>query len=60
VDDDLGSKSEIISAPLGQGYIVAFDSIETDPNPNNALTVFECNGEFFGFQATHDGCKLKL
>jgi len=45
-DDDLGSKREDISIPLNQSYIEAFHSIEIDPN--NELTVVECNGELVG------------
>jgi len=42
-DDDLGATREDVSIPLNQGYIDAFHSIEKDPN--NELTVVECNGE---------------
>lgn len=45
-DDDLGTTREDISVPLNQDYIDAFHSIETDPN--NELTVVECNGELAG------------
>jgi GNAT superfamily N-acetyltransferase len=45
-DDDLGATREDISMPLNQEYINAFHSIEKDPN--NELTVVECNGELAG------------
>jgi GNAT superfamily N-acetyltransferase len=45
-DDDLGATREDISMPLNQEYINAFHSIEKDPN--NELTVVECNGELVG------------
>ena len=45
-DDDLGVKREDISIPLNQSYIDAFYSIEKDPN--NELTVVECNGDLVG------------
>jgi ribosomal protein S18 acetylase RimI-like enzyme len=45
-DDDLGATREDISVPLNQDYIDAFHSIEKDPN--NELTVVECNGELAG------------
>jgi ribosomal protein S18 acetylase RimI-like enzyme len=45
-DDDLGTTREDISVPLNQDYIDVFHSIEKDPN--NELTVVECNGELVG------------
>jgi ribosomal protein S18 acetylase RimI-like enzyme len=45
-DDDLGATREDISVPLNQDYIDVFHSIEKDPN--NELTVVECNGELVG------------
>ncbi len=45
-DDVLGAKRENISKPLNQSYIDAFQSIEKDPN--NELTVVECNGKLVG------------
>jgi len=45
-DDDLGATREDVSMPLNQSYIDAFLSIEEDPN--NELTVVECNGELAG------------
>ncbi len=45
-DDVLGAKREDISKPLNQSYFDAFQNIEKDPN--NELTVVECNGELVG------------
>jgi len=45
-DDDLGGNREDISIPLNQRYIDAYYSIEKDPN--NELTVVECNGDLVG------------
>lgn len=45
-DDDLGALREDLSRPLNQNYLAAFLSIEQDPN--NELTVVECNGELAG------------
>jgi GNAT superfamily N-acetyltransferase len=45
-DDDLGAKREDISMPLNQSYIDAFQSIGQDPN--NELTVVECDGDLVG------------
>ena len=45
-DDELGTTREDISVPLNQNYIDAFHSIEKDPN--NELTVVECNGKLIG------------
>lgn len=45
-DDDLGALREDLSTPLNQSYLDAFQSIEKDPN--NELTVVECNGELVG------------
>jgi ribosomal protein S18 acetylase RimI-like enzyme len=45
-DDDLGAAREDISTPLNQSYLDAFLSIEQDPN--NELTVVECDRELVG------------
>lgn len=45
-DDDLGALRENLSTPLKQNYLDAFQSIEQDPN--NELTVVECNSELVG------------
>ena len=45
-NDDLGAGREDTSVPLNPLYIDAFRSIERDPN--NELTVVECNGELAG------------
>ena len=45
-DDELGAKREDISLPMNQNYIDAFNNIQKDPN--NELTVVECNGELVG------------
>ena len=45
-DDELGSNREDISLPTNQRYIDAFQSIEKDPN--NELTVVECDGNLVG------------
>lgn len=45
-DDELGAGREDTSSPLNQRYLDAFHSIERDPN--NELTVVECNGELVG------------
>lgn len=45
-DDELGAKREDASLPVNQDYINAFHSIGNDPN--NELTVVECDGELIG------------
>lgn len=45
-DDDLGADREDISVPLNQSYRDAFHHISADPN--NELTVAECDGELVG------------
>ncbi|MFT5658502.1 MAG: GNAT superfamily N-acetyltransferase [Gammaproteobacteria bacterium] len=45
-DDALGSQREDISEPLNHRYAAAFHSIDSDPN--NELTVVECEGDLAG------------
>ena len=45
-DDELGTTREDISTPLNENYIDAFNSIDKDPN--NELTVVDCNGMLIG------------
>lgn len=64
-DDELGASREDASMPLNQRYLDAFHSIEQDPN--NELTVVECNGELVGMlqltfipYLTHTGARRCL
>ena len=45
-DDPLGAQREDSSEPLNPRYVDAFDSIARDPN--NELTVVECDGRLAG------------
>ena len=45
-DDELGAEREDVSIPVNRNYIDAFRCIEQDPN--NELTLVECNGELVG------------